>query len=220
MRILLINGDTTVLACLKELLMAEHFAVDTAEDGDRGSYLARTNGYDVIILRYKLAKKSGVDVCKEVRAKEKTAAILILSCVYDRATKIELLNAGADAYLVMPFSKEELIAHIRALLRRYRCWTGDILEIDDLVLSTRQHKVMRGEKEIELTRKEFGLLEYMMRNKGTALTRSMIMEHVWDINADLFSNTIETHIASLRKKINCKGAKELIGTVSGVGYRI
>ena len=220
MRVLVIEDEEQIRMIVRKALEAEHFAVDTADDGERGSYLARTNGYDAIILNNRLPKKSGLEVCQEVRASGKTTPILILSVRYDRAVKIELLNAGADDYLAKPFSTEELIADIRALLRRSHSLTGDTLQSDDLVLRTREHRVTRGDREIELTRKEFALLEYLMRNKGAVLTRGMILEHVWDMNADLFSNTIEAHIASLRRKINFKGTRKLIKTVSGVGYGI
>jgi two-component system, OmpR family, response regulator len=140
---------------------------------------------------------------------------------YEVDTKVDLLNCGADDYLSKPFSYAELSARIKALLRRPRdIIKGDILSIDDLTLDIKKRTVMRGTKKIHLTPKEFFLLEYLMRNRGTVLSRMVILEHVWDLDADLFTNTIETHIANLRKKINFKNKRELIETVSSGGYKI
>lgn len=220
MRILLVEDSKEIINFLKPSLEAEHFAVDVAEDGEKGSFLGRTNDYDLIILDIILPKKSGLEVCREIREKGKTAPIIVLSVKSETVTKVELLNAGADDYLIKPFSLEELLARIRALLRRPKQIKGDILEIDDLILDTKRCSVKRGKKEIHLTRKEFMLLEYLLRNMGIVLSRGMIMEHVWDMNVDPFSNTIESHILSLRRKMDFPGKKKLIHTVSGRGYKL
>jgi len=220
MRALLVEDEQSIINFLKPALEAELFAVDAAEDGERGSYLARTNEYDLIILDNVLPKKTGLEVCEEIRRAGKMTPILILSVKSETITKVRLLNAGADDYLSKPFSLEELLARIRALLRRPRNIESELLAAGDLVLDLKQYTACRGRKEIRFTRKEFTLLEYLLKNKGTVLSRGMLMEHVWDMNADPFSNTIESHIASLRKKLDVPGKRKLIRTVAGRGYKI
>ncbi len=220
MRLLIVEDEKKISDFLRVGLEAESFAVDVADDGERGSYLARVNDYDAIILDNILPKKTGMEVCEEIRKNGFSTPILILSVKSETATKVDLLNAGADDYLIKPFSLQELLARLRALMRRPRQIKGDVLTIGDLILDTKKQSVGRAKREIYLTRKEFSLLEYLMRNPGTVLSRGMMMEHVWDMSADPFSNTIESHILSLRKKINGKGEKKLITTVPGRGYKI
>ncbi|MDB4991884.1 MAG: two component transcriptional regulator, winged helix family [Parcubacteria group bacterium] len=220
MRALIIDDEQGVRDLLAENLRSQCFAVDTASDGTEGSYLARTNTYDIIILDNMLPEKSGIMVCQEIRKTGHTTPILILSALSDTWRKVDLLNGGADDYMIKPFSFEELMARIRALMRRPNDIEGDILTIDDVVLDTKRQSVKRGDKGIYLTRKEFMLLEYLMRNLGNVLSRGMIMEHVWDMTSDPFSNTIESHILSLRKKVDTNPEKKLIYTVPGRGYKI
>lgn len=220
MRLLVIEDEKEIRNFLKASLQTEMFSVDAAEDGERGLYLAKVNDYDLIILDNILPKKTGLEVCQELRKLGKTMPVIILSIKSDTATKVALLNAGADDYLIKPFSLEELLARIRALLRRPLGIQGEILSVDDLVLDTKKYRLTRGKKEIYLTRKEFMLLEYLMRNQGIVLSRGMILEHVWDMDADPFSNTIEAHILSLRKKVDFEGKKKLIHTFPGRGYKI
>lgn len=220
MRILLIEDERRISKFLKATLEAELFSVDVAEDGERGSSLAIINDYDLIILDNILPKKSGLEVCTYIRTKGKNMPIIMLSVKSDTATKVELLNAGADDYVIKPFSFDELMARIKAILRRPKHIEDDILHIDDLTLDTRKYIMTRGKKEIYLTRKEFMLLEYLLRNRGVVLSRGMILEHVWDMDTDPFSNTIESHILSLRRKIDPAGKKKLIHTVPGRGYKI
>jgi DNA-binding response OmpR family regulator len=221
MRILIIEDSKEITNFLKLSLEGEQFVVDVAEDGEKGSFWARTNDYDLIILDNILPKKTGLEVCEEIRKSGKTMPIIVLSVRSETLTKIQLLNAGADDYLIKPFSFEELLARIRALLRRPKVIESEILQVDDLTLDTKKCLVKRGKKEeIYLTRKEFMLLEYLLKNSGSVLSRGMIMEHVWDMNVDPFSNTIESHILSLRRKIDIPGKKKLIHTVSGRGYKI
>lgn len=220
MRILVIEDDTQISAYLKGVLESEYFVVDVAGDGEQGVYLARTNVYDVIVLDSMLPVKGGIDVCIDLREEGNTTPIIGLSVRSETVNKIQFLNAGADDYLTKPFSFEELMARVHALLRRPQGIQSEVLEIEDVELDARKHVVTKGGKEVYLTRKEFLLLEYLMRNRGVVLTRGMLLEHVWDMNADPFSNTIETHIMSLRKKIDPKGESRLIQTVSGVGYKI
>ena len=220
MRLLLVEDDENIAMSLQASLAAECFVVDMAGDGERGSFLARTNEYDLIILDNMLPKKNGAVVCQEIRQAGKTALILMLSVLTEIDTKVSLLNNGADDYLAKPFSFAELLARVRALLRRQARITEEVLKIGDIVLDVQAHRVRRGAREIYLTKKEFILLEYFMRNPGVVLSRGKIMEHVWDINADPFSNTIEAHIRSLRQKLEFSNDKKFIQTVPGCGYKI
>ncbi|KPJ55189.1 transcriptional regulator [Parcubacteria bacterium DG_72] len=220
MRILIVEDDKEIINFLKPSLEGENFVVDVAENGEKGSFIARTNDYDLIILDKNLPKKDGNYVCEDIRKKGKNTPILILSVEMGIDTKVKFLNDGADDYLTKPFSFEELLARIKALLRRPEKIEKDILEIDDLILDKNKKVVSRNNKEIYLTRKEFSLLEYLMKNRGIVLSRGMISEHVWDMNLDPFSNTIETHILNLRRKIEHKNARQLIQTLPGRGYRI
>ncbi len=220
MKILIVEDDAEIRAILAATLKEACFAVDTAESGETGSYMARTNDYDLIILDNILPKKHGIEVCQELRAAEITTPILMLSVRSEVTTKAKLLDAGADDYLTKPYSVEELLARVRALLRRPKKSDSDILQLDNLTVNLQKHQVTRGNQEIQLTRKEFILLSYFMKNIDVVLSRGMITEHVWDMNADPFSNTIEAHIRSLRKKIDEKFGKELIHTVPGFGYKM
>lgn len=220
MRILVIEDDKQIRDFLKKSLEAECFAVDTAADGTKGLQCAWHNENDLIILDNILPEKTGLEICKTLREDGITTPIIILSVKSETLTKVDLLDAGADDYLTKPFSFQELLARMRALLRRPTQLEEEVLCIDDLTLDTRRHVVMRGKKEIPLTRKEFMLLEYLMKNEGIVLSRGMIMEHVWDMESDPFSNTIETHIMSLRKKIEGKGKRKFIHTVPSRGYKI
>lgn len=144
----------------------------------------------------------------------------MLSVKSETLTKVDILNIGADDYLTKPYSFEELLARVKALLRRPKQIEDEVLKVDDLILDVRKHLVKRGKREIYLTRKQFMLLEYLMKNQGMVVSRGIIMEHVWDMNADLFSNTIETHISTLRRKIDSPKDRKLIYTISGRGYKI
>lgn len=220
MRILVIEDDRELRASLKTHLNAECFAVDTTSDGADGSFAARSSEYDLVILDNVLPKKNGLEVCQEIRSAGKHIPILVLSVKSTPEEKIELLNAGADDYLAKPFSHDELKARINALLRRPKVLMPPLLKVDDLILDTLEQRVRRGKKEIYLTRKEFALTEYMLRNRGTVVSRGMLMEHVWNSEIDPFSNTIEAHILNLRKKIDVGSKKKLIHTVPGRGYKI
>jgi DNA-binding response OmpR family regulator len=220
MRILVIEDEEGIASFLKAGLESEYFAVDVVEDGEKGSFQARTNDYDMIILDNMLPKKNGAEVCEEIRRSGKTTPIIMLSARAELGIKVELLNKGADDYVTKPFSLEELLARIRALLRRPTTMTSEVLQTDDLVVDTKQHTIKRGGKEIYLTKKEFMLLELLLKKKGSVVSRGTIMEHVWDMNVDPFSNTIESHILNLRKKIATDGGRDLISTLPGIGYKI
>ena len=220
MRILFIEDEKDVVTALKNSLESDGFVVDVAKDGEEGSYLARTNKYDLMILDLVLPKKEGKEVLREIRSKGENLPVLVLSALTDPKDKIALLEIGADDYMIKPFSYGELLARVRALLRRSKKMIDEILKIDDLLVDTKRYSVKRGKQEIYLTRKELMLLEYLIRNKGIAMSRAVIMEHVWDKELDPFSNTIESHILKIRKKINLPGKKKLVHTIPGRGYMI
>jgi len=219
-KILLIDDDELLVESLKASLEAESYSIDCAYDGERGSFLARTNPYDLIILDNILPKKSGTKVCEEIRAGGINSHLIMLSVRDDASIKTNVLNSGADDYITKPFSFQELHARIKAILRRPKEIKSDILRIDNLIVDTAKQLVRRGKKTIYLTRKEFCLLEYMLRHKSNVVSRGMIMEHVWNIDTDPFSNTIEAHILNLRKKIEGSKQKKLIYNVPGRGYKI
>ena len=220
MKILIIEDDQDMCDFLKGSFEAESSNVDTADNGSDGSYLARTNDYDVIILDHSLPKKNGAVVCEEIRAAGKMTPIIFLSVIGELYHKIDALEKGADDYVTKPFSFEELRARVRSVTRRPHKIEGTILRVGDIVLDTEKQTVMRKGVGIYLTRKEFNLLEYLMRHPGTVLSRGMIMDHVWNADGDPFSNTIESHILNLRKKLNAGRKKDLIHNIPGRGYMI
>jgi two-component system, OmpR family, response regulator len=220
MRILLVEDDDDIRHSLRLALQAEHYAVDTAADGERGIYLGRTNEYDLIILDNMLPKKTGIEVCQALRGCGHDMPILILSVRSEILQKIDLLDAGADDYLCKPFSFNELTARARALTRRHPELEEACLRVDDMIIDKNRQVVTRGGTDIYLTRKEFALLEYLARHPGHVMSRSTIMEHVWDINCDPFSNTIEAHVRNIRKKIELPGSRKLLHTVPGRGYKL
>lgn len=215
MRILIIEDDVSLAGFLRESLLAASYIVDWTPDGERGSYLARTNAYDLIVLDNRLPRKDGPWICSEMRAHGKTSPILIISAEREARRKAELLNMGADDYLEKPFALDEFMARVQALLRRPRHVEGDVLRAGILTLDRRKQVIERKGEELPLTRKEFELLEYLMHHRGEIVSRGMLMEHVWDMNGDPFSNTIETHIMNVRKKIK----EPYIKTIIGRGYR-
>jgi two-component system OmpR family response regulator len=221
MRILLLEDEKDIASFIMSGLKAERFAVDWADTGEKGLMWAKVNAYDLGIFDIKLpGQQDGLQVARMIRERGKMFPIIMLSVTGDVATKIEALNLGADDYLAKPFSLAELLARVHALLRREKKITGPKLIVADLEMDTQAHSVTRGGKEIHLNRKEFALLEYLMRSPGIMLTRSMILEHVWDMNADPFTNTVDVHIRFLREKIDVGWRKKLLKTVHGFGYKI
>ena len=220
MRVLIVEDEKSAASVLKASLEAECFVVDCAHDGEKGLTLARTNEYDIILLDWMLPKKDGEEICREIRQKHTGVPIIALSVKSEVDNKVEMFNAGADDYVTKPYSIKELLARIKAILKRPPIIKDDILKIDDLIVNPEKHLVKRGAKEIYLTRKEFGVLEYLLRNLGNVLSRGKIMEHVWDVHADHFSNTIESHILKLRRKIDLPRKRKLIHTIPGRGYMI
>ena len=221
MRVLVVEDEKEIADFVVSGLRSEHFAVDWADTFEKAFAWARVNPYDVAVMDIRLgADRSGLDLCRKIRERGKAFPVIMLSVQSDAMTKIEALNLGADDYLTKPFFMAELIARIRALLRREKKLTGSKLVIADLEVDTLSHEVARAGRPIKLNRKEFSLLEYLMRNAGTTLTRAMILEHVWDMNADPFTNTVDVHIRYLRSKIDDGHRKKLLKTVHGSGYKI
>ena len=220
MRILIIEDEGKIAAFLKRGLKEEGYAVDVAADGDQGYFLASTQDCDLIILDLMLPGLDGLSLCRKLRAEGNEARILVLTARDKVGDKVQGLNAGADDYLTKPFAFEELLARVRALLRKREAGPPTKLQVADLTLDLLAHKVLRAGREIELTAKEFALLEYLMRNVGIVVTRTMITEHVWDVNFDTFTNVIDVYMSYLRDKIDRAFPDKLIQTVRGRGYVI
>lgn len=220
MRILLVEDERRISNVVKKGLTEEGFAVDTAFDGEEGQYLAESENYDLIILDIMLPKVDGLTICKELRAKNIKAPILMLTAKTTVEDKAAGLDSGADDYLAKPFAFLELRSRIHALIRRSKQEPSPIIKIADLEFDPIKHKVSRGGKSITLTPKEFSVLEILLRHIDEVVTRTMIIEHVWDYNFDSMSNVVDVFIAQLRRKID-KGAKvPLIHTLHGVGYKV
>jgi len=221
MRILIIEDEKDIASFIKKGLQAEHFAVDCVNNGKDGIYCALINDYDLVILDLRLPDIYGLEVFKKIRETKTALPIIILTVENEIKKKVEAFDLGANDYLTKPFAIEELIARIRALLNRGRAVSNNaLLKISDLEMDLKSHEVKRGEKKIELRHREFDLLEYFMRNPNTVLTRSMILEHVWDMNVDPFTNTVDVHVRYLRKKIDDGYKKKLLKTIHGSGYKI
>ena len=218
MRILIVEDEKKVAGFIKKGLEEETYAVDVAYDGEEGFHLAAMNEYDMIILDWMLPKMDGLEVLSRLRDKKVSTPILLLTAKDEVDDKVTGLNRGADDYLTKPFAFSELLARIRSLLRRGQAETQTELKVGDLLLDMVSHKVSRDGEEIELTGKEYSLLEYFMRNEGKVLTRTMIAEHVWDYNFDTFTNVIDVYVNHLRKKIDKKYPAKLLHTLRGVGY--
>lgn len=218
MRILIIEDDISTRNVLRLGLEGKSFTVDLAEDGEQGSYLARTNSYNLIILDNVLPKKQGSQVCKEIRDSGIHVPILMLSVKSEILEKVDLLETGVDDYMTKPFSFEELLARIKTLLRRPQKIEESIIRLNGLELNKDTQILTKNGIEIYLTRKEYSLLEHLMSHRGSLITRGQILENVWNMDSNPFSNTIETHILNLRKKIGDK-SKKMIQSVPGRGYK-
>jgi DNA-binding response OmpR family regulator len=220
MRILVVEDNRSLNQSLRMSLEEDGHAVDASYDGSEGQYLAEVTPYDVIILDIMLPGKNGVDVCRELRQKGVRTPVLMLTArdtVEDRVTG---LDSGADDYLVKPFALPELRARLRALLRREAPEKSSILQVGDLVMDPAIHKVERGGQIIDLTSKEYALLEYFMRNAGRLITREMAEQHVWDYDFEGVSNVIDVYIRRLRRKVDDPYEVKLLETVRGAGYRL
>ncbi|MBN1794029.1 MAG: response regulator transcription factor [Candidatus Omnitrophica bacterium] len=220
MRILLIEDEKKIAAFIERGLKEENYTVDTVPDGEQGLFLAEVNPYDLIILDLMLPDKDGLVICKELRNKNINTPLLMLTAKGTTRDKVSGLNAGADDYLTKPFAFEELLARIRALLRRQQQDKLTTLKTADLELNQITHQVKRSGREMVLTAKEYALLEYLMLNAGQVVTRTMISEHVWNEDFDSFTNVIDVYINYLRNKIDRGFDVQLIHSVRGTGYML
>lgn len=220
MRLLIVEDNLEFQKFLKARLEEKSFAVDAANNGTQGLALASSHPYDLILLDYSLPGKNGYEICTNLRERGILAPIIMISGTGDVFHKVDGFTLGVDDYLVKPFFFEELFARIGAVLRRPRAQTQSVISFADLEINTSTQKVVRAKKEIYLTKKEFALLEYLLRNSETLVTRGELLEHVWDAKVDEYSNTIEAHITNLRKKIHLPRKKKLIHSVPGRGYKL
>jgi DNA-binding response OmpR family regulator len=220
MRILIIEDEPDVAAFVKKVMIEENHAVDIAHDGLKGEDLALTEPYDLIILDIILPKKDGLQVLKTIRAENIQTPVLMLTARGEVPDRVAGLDAGADDYLVKPFAVAELRARVRSLLRRHLLDKSPILKAGDLKLNPVNHEVRVNGEAIELTSREYSILEYLLRNKNRLLSKGMIAEHVWDFHFSSDYNLIEVYIRRLRKKIQTKCKEEIIHTVRNGGYII
>ena len=222
MRILIVEDEHKIANSIKKGLEQETFAVDVAYDGEEGFDLASTEEFDLIILDLMLPKMDGVSICKKLREKNIHTPILILTAKGQIEDKVNGLNCGADDYLTKPFSFLELIARVKALTRRPKQAIDPILKVGNLTLDTINYEVKRFGKSINLSKKEFALLEYLMRYKGKILNKDQIINHVWEYDSDVLPNTVEVYVGYLRNKIDkpFKSENPLLQTSRGFGYKI
>ncbi|WIG59863.1 MAG: DNA-binding heavy metal response regulator [Ktedonobacterales bacterium] len=222
MHILVVEDEKRLAENLRRMLANERHVVDIANDGDTGAELATSGTYDLVILDLMLPGKDGMQICREMRALNIETPILMLTARGAVEDRVAGLRGGADDYLVKPFAMDELLARVDALLRRRdrELDTAHQLQVDDLTLDLLRHEARRGDRIIELTAKEFALLEFLMRHRGQVLTRAQIIDHVWRYDLDTLSNVVDIYIHYLRDKIDRDFPRPLIKTVRGVGYKI
>lgn len=222
MKVLIVEDEHKIAASLKKGLEQESFVADVSYNGEEGFDLASTEEYDVIILDVMLPKMTGFEICRKLREQNNHTPVLLLTAKGMLQDKIEGFNSGADDYLPKPFAFEELLARVRSLARRPQKIVNDLLSVGDLTLSTKSFEVERDGKPINLSQKEFSLLEYLMRHPNQILTKEQIIQHVWEYDSDVLPNTVEVYMGYLRNKIDKPFASSasLIKTVRGFGYKI
>ena len=220
MRILVVDDDRRLCSIVKRGLIEEAHSVDVAYDGEEGGYLAEVNPYDLIILDIMMPKKDGIEVCRELRSKNINIPIMMLTAKDAVEDRVKGLDSGADDYVVKPFAFSELLARVRALLRREGPLKSSEITVGELVLDTRTRELRKGERIIELTTKEYTILEYLMRHPNMVVTRTMVEEHAWDYDFDSLSNVVDVYIRRLRRKMDDRGGENVIQTVRGAGYRL
>jgi DNA-binding response OmpR family regulator len=220
MKILIVEDDAPLASFIRKGLEAEHHTADLAHDGNEGRSMAMEIDYDLVVLDLNLPRVDGLTVLKDLRQRKANVPVLILTARSRIEDRVQCLDLGADDYLVKPFSYLELSARARALLRRSHLPSESVLTVRDLSLDRVERKVTRDGCHIELTTKEFALLEYLMRNAGRRLTRAMIIEHVWNLAFDSTTNVVDVYINYLRRKVDDGFSSPLIHTVRGVGYQM
>ncbi len=220
MRVLIIEDEHKIANALKRVFQQEHYAVDVCYDGEEGLAMGTNQPYDIMIIDLGLPKKDGLEVIKELRQQSVHTPVIVLTAKGSTSEKVAGLDAGADDYILKPFAMDEVLARVRALLRRPADQQTTVLEAEDLTLNTTTYEVKRGGKVIPLTSKEFSLLEYLLRNKGRPLSKDEIIGHVWDYDADVLPNTVEVYIRYLRQKIDDPFDKPIIHTARGFGYSV
>jgi heavy metal response regulator len=218
MHVLVIEDEKKVASFIQRGLEAEHYSVDVAHDGESGLSRLFDEDYDLLILDVMLPKRDGLAVLREIRSRGVHIPVLLLTARDTLADKVEGLDQGADDYLTKPFAFEELLARVRALLRRGTQTQATTLTLADLSLDPVTRQVTRAGKKIDLTAKEFALLEFFLRNPGRVLSRAVIAQHVWGVDFDTFTNVIDVYVKYLRKKIDADLEPKLIHTVRGAGY--
>ena len=219
MNILVVEDDKDMQAFLQEALEDEGYKVDVAGNGRVGLQKATINNYDLVILDNQMPEKNGKQVCLELRESGRTMPILMLSVIGEVSTKVDMLTAGADDYMTKPFAFSEFIARVKALLRRPAQMKNVVYQIGSIVLDVAEHTVTVSGQKVPLTPKEFAFLECLMSQRGRVVSRMAILEHVWGVNADPLTNTVETHVLNIRTKLGDKD-KTLIHTIPGIGYKM
>jgi two-component system, OmpR family, response regulator len=217
-RVLVVEDEVKMVRAVRRGLEQEGYAVDSASDGDEGLYLATENAYDAIVLDVMLPGIDGFEVCRRLRAEQRWAPVLMLTARDTVADRIEGLDVGADDYLVKPFAFGELLARLRALIRRGAVERPAVLRAGDVILDPAAHAVTRSGRQVELSAREFALLEFLMRHPGEVVSRTAILEHVWDYSYDGMSNVVDVYVGYLRRKLEQPFGRTLIRTVRGVGY--
>lgn len=220
MRILVVEDEKKLANFIRRALKEDGHAVDVANDGNEGTHLAVTEPYDAVVLDLQLPGRDGMELLRDLREKSKTTPVLILTARDTVRDRVRGLDGGADDYMTKPFSLDELRARVRALLRRGSSAAATSLKFADLHMDLLQRTVRRGGRAVDLTPREFSLLEYLLRNADRAVTRSSIAEHVWDYNFEWNSNVVDVFVNNLRKKLEAENGTRLIQTVRGVGYAL
>jgi len=220
MRVLVVEDERRLAGIIKRGLLEEGYSVDNAYDGEEAEYMAESTHYDAMVLDVMLPRKDGVSVCRDLRSRNVNTPILMLTAKDTVDDRIKGLDSGADDYQVKPFAFSELLARVRALMRREALPKSQKLQVGDLVMDTLSREIWRGQRKVDLTTKEYSMLEYFMRHPNMVLTRTMLEENVWDYAFDGVSNIVDVYVRRLRRKLEEGGEPGLIETVRGAGYRL